>query len=383
MIDPEGQVIKSYVLKSQIGAGSFANIYRAYQPVIERDVAIKVIHPQFANNPDFVRRFEVEAQIVARLEHPHIVPLYDYWREPDGAFLVMRWLRGGSLRESLREHSLPQESIAKILDQVTAALATAHRNGIVHQDIKPDNLLMDTEGNAYLSDFGIARSFMENMGRSGGTRYGSPAYVSPETFLGKEITPQSDIYSLGIMLYEFLTGVLPYGAEDPNQIMEQHAVAPMPSVRTVNPELPKAFDEIIWKATAKHPEARYTSAPLIASEFRWIVSADKSQPNIQIPIDLPAGDAPPGDNNLRTVDLGLIPQPRNPFKGLRAFEEADMHDFFGRAALVKKLLAALDKVEDSGRFLAVVGPSGSGKSSVVKAGLIPALRQNAIKDSNN
>ena len=382
MIEPdEGQVIKNYVLKSRIGTGAFANIYRAHQRVIERDVAIKIIHPQFANNPDFVRRFEVEAQTVAWLEHPHIVPLYDYWREPNGAYLVMRWLRGGSLRERLQESPLPLESIARILDQITAALATAHRNGIVHQDIKPDNLLLDTEGNAYLSDFGIARPVVGSRDKTGKEiRYGSPAYASPETFMGEPITQQSDIYSLGIMLYEFLTGTLPFAAPNPTELMEQHVAAPMPSVRSVNASLSTAFDELIWKTTAKHPDARFTEAPLIAAEFRWIISSEQKQTALPSEAVVQSAMHPSG-GSLATVDLGLSPQPRNPFKGLRAFEEADMADFFGRDALISKLLKALDNSEKSGRFLAVVGPSGSGKSSVVKAGLIPALRRSALKNS--
>ena len=119
-------------------------------------MAVKVIRPALANDPEFIRRFEAEAQLVARLEHPHIVPLYDYWREPDGAFLVMRYLRGGSLREALADGPMPVERALGVVDQVGAALAAAHRQGVVHRDVKPANILLDEDGNAYLSDFGIA-----------------------------------------------------------------------------------------------------------------------------------------------------------------------------------------------------------------------------------
>src|SRR5581483_5415146 len=135
----------------------YGAVFRAYQPVIERDVAIKIILPQYANYPDFIRRFESEAQMVARLEHPHIVPLYDYWRAPDGAYLVMRWLRGGSLHAALQAGPLPGEALGRVLEQIGGALVAAHRRGIVHRDLKPANILLDEDGNAYLADFGIAK----------------------------------------------------------------------------------------------------------------------------------------------------------------------------------------------------------------------------------
>ena len=131
-------------------------VYRATQPQIGREVAIKAVAPELANHPDFVRRFEREAQIVAKLEHPHIVPLYDYWREPDAAYLVMRFLRGGSVEDLLRSGPLDPERASSILDQVAAALSAAHRQGIVHRDVKPGNVLLDEVGNAYLTDFGVA-----------------------------------------------------------------------------------------------------------------------------------------------------------------------------------------------------------------------------------
>lgn len=138
-----GGAIRGYVLREEIGRGSFGSVYRAYQPVIGRDVAIKVIRSRYANRPAFIRRFEVEAQLVARLEHPHIVPLYDYWREPDGAYLVMRWLRGGSLQDALRRGPWHPEPAARLVEQIAAALAAAHRRGVIHYDVKPGNILLD------------------------------------------------------------------------------------------------------------------------------------------------------------------------------------------------------------------------------------------------
>jgi serine/threonine protein kinase len=153
---PPAKAIRGYELRQLLGAGGFGVVYRAFQPAVDREVAIKVILPEFANRLDFIRRFELEAQLVARLEHPHIVPLYDYWREPDGAYLVMRFLRGGSLRDALRHGPLAPQAAERLLDHVAQALAVAHRQRVIHLDIKPENILLDEEGNHYLSDFGIA-----------------------------------------------------------------------------------------------------------------------------------------------------------------------------------------------------------------------------------
>ena len=148
--------MRGYDLHEQIGKGSYGTVYRASQISVGREVAIKVIQPQYANHPEFIRRFETEAQLVARLEHPHIVPLYDYWREPDGAYLVMRWLRAGNLQTRLAEGLLDLATAVTFVDQIAAALTAAHREGVVHRDIKPANILLDEDDNAYLSDFGIA-----------------------------------------------------------------------------------------------------------------------------------------------------------------------------------------------------------------------------------
>jgi serine/threonine protein kinase len=150
-----GTTIKGYQIREKIGEGGFARVYRAYQPALAREVAMKVILPQHANNPDFVRRFETEAQTVARLEHIHIVPLYDYWREPDNAFLVMRWIRGGSLAQAITGTPWELGRATRFFDQVADGLYAAHRGGVVHRDIKPDNMLLDEDGNAYLTDFAI------------------------------------------------------------------------------------------------------------------------------------------------------------------------------------------------------------------------------------
>src|SRR5690349_8056012 len=138
-----GQIIKGYELRESVGAGGFGEVYRAYQMAVNREVAIKVILPQYANQLEFIRRFEVEAQLVARLEHPHIVPLYDFWRDPEGAYLVMRWIRGGSVQQALEHGPLSLDLAIRLLDHIGAGLTVAHRQGVVHRDLKPANMLLD------------------------------------------------------------------------------------------------------------------------------------------------------------------------------------------------------------------------------------------------
>src|ERR671936_152356 len=203
-----GRSVRGYELREQVGGGDFGVVYRAYQPSVGREVAIKVIRPELVNQAAFVRRFEAEAQLVAQLEHPHVVSLYDYWRDPDGAYLVMRWLRGGSLRQALERGPWNLEPASRLLAQVGGALAYAPRQGVVHRDVKTANVLFAEEGNGYLSDFGIAARLAdpENPGRPVTS---SPAYVPPEELSGQAHTQRSDLYGVGLLTFELLTGQQP------------------------------------------------------------------------------------------------------------------------------------------------------------------------------
>ena len=378
----QGQLIKSYELQKLIGAGGFGEVYRAYQPQVRREVAIKAILPQFANQPDFIRRFEAEAHMVAQLEHPHIVPLYDYWREPDGAYLVMRWLRGGSLEDTLKGGPWSPEATAQLVDQIAAALMLAHQRGIIHRDLKPANILLDEGGNSYLTDFGIAKAVAAPPSASqtqAGVVLGSPAYMAPEAANDEPLTPQTDIYSLGVMLFEILTGQHPFPDTTPPMMLVKQLSEPLPPLQLASPDLSTALDEVIQRATAKNPVDRYADTSVLATDFRRALGLEQG----------PVTALPDESTPL------LVP---NPYKGLHAFQEGDAADFFGREALVERLLVHLMLNIPSKRqpsisqpfqsphlqnFLAVVGPSGSGKSSLVKAGLIPALRRNAIPGSKD
>jgi WD40 repeat protein/tRNA A-37 threonylcarbamoyl transferase component Bud32 len=382
--DLSGKTIRGYELHELIGVGGFGAVYRATQTVVGREVVIKIILPQYASQPEFIRRFEAEAKLVARLEHLHIVSLYDYWREPSGAYLVMRFLRGGSLRDSLRANGAwsPKAS-ARLVAQIGAALTIAHRNNVVHRDVKPANILLDEENNAYLTDFGIAVDLIKKGGAqaaqastaSGGVT-GSAGYISPEQINVKPATARSDIYSMGILMYELLTGIHPFhDAKSAIALFIKHSSEPVPPMEG----FPAIIEDVILKATAKDPEERYPDMLTLAKAFREaVIEADMPERAV--------GGMAVEDFDTSAFDLtstAKIGEVQNPYKGLRAFQEGDADDFHGREALIDRLLARMDEDHTFARFLAVVGPSGSGKSSVVKAGLLPALRRGMIEDSED
>jgi len=386
--DLSGRAIRGYQLYDRIGVGSHGAVYRALQPAIERDVAIKIILPKIANEPEFIRRFEREAQVVARLEHPHIVPLYDYWREPNAAYLIMRYLRGGSLEDKLKGGPLTDEMALALLEQICAGLHASHRAGVIHRDIKPANILLDKDDNAYLADFGIAKNIAEerqSIMTQGEVIIGSPAYISPEQILAEPIKPQTDIYSLGVILYEMLTGRKPFQGPTPVAFIQQHLNEPLPLLAWQNGEagsgetkagIPTAIDIVIGQATAKDPQTRYADILSFLADLRQAFTPG-SQTTDLLGVQ---SDSVTSPHVAALIDL---PELENPYKGLRPFYEADAADFFGRETLIQALLARMSEASDLSRFLAVIGPSGSGKSSVVRAGLLPALRRGGLPGSEN
>ena len=334
-----GRSVRGYELREQVGSGDFGVVYRAYQASVGREVAIRVIRPELVNQAPFVRGFEAEAQLVAQLEHPHVVALYDYWRDPEGAYLVMRWLRGGSLRQALERGPWNLAPASRLLAQVGNALAYAHRQGVAHRDVKPANILLDEEGNGYLSDFGIASRLadLENPARQ---LTSSPAYVPPEVLSGEKHAPRSDIYGLGLLTFELLTGQRP------------PMDGSLPSLHAVRPELPAELHDVIARATAVSPDERFESVDEFLAAFASAAGAG-------------------------SVAEAFTPA-ENPYKGLQAFGETDADNFYGRESLVAEFVAALG----AHRLVTVVGPSGIGKSSAVKAGLVPALRNGALPESD-
>lgn len=362
MEDLSGRIVRSYQITDRINIGGFGVVYRAFQSVVEREVALKVILPYYANETEFIRRFEVEAQTVARLEHPYIVPLYDFWRDPEGAFLVMRLMRGGSLRDVVAAGAQPLESSLAFVETITAALAMAHRQGIIHRDIKPENILLDEDGNAYLTDFGIAQRSDVDTGDLD-SMAGSVNYIPPEMIRGDRPLPASDVYSLGIMVFELLTGRLPFDAPVTPAMIMHHLNTPFPDIQEFAPHLPDTVNQILQRACAKDPDDRYQDIRDFTAALRDVT-----------------GDLESSVMFATTEIYKLID---NPYKGLRPFNEADAQDFFGREALVSRLIDRFNEDTHAANFLAVVGPSGSGKSSVVRAGLIPRMRYGEVADTFN
>ncbi|MDQ7026951.1 MAG: protein kinase [Anaerolineae bacterium] len=346
------QTIRGYELQEKLGEGGFGIVYRAYQPVVEREVAVKFILPEYANKPKFIQNFEAEAQLIARLEHPHIVPLYDFWRDPDGAYLVMRYLRGGSLRHVLQQQQgLEPRKILQVMEHVIASLNVAHRHEVVHRDIKPDNILLDEDGNAYLTDFGIAKAAGQPSTHQNFS--GTLAYVSPEQLLGEKPAIAMDVYSLGIMLFEIVTGKHPFPNSDTIAMIYHHTYDMPPEVQTINPSAATGFDVIVQRAAAKNAAHRYPDVGELLRDIQTLVTGKAAHSGI-----------------ISVIASNIS----NPYKGLRAFQEADAADFFGREALINALRERLQEQH----FVAVVGPSGSGKSSVVRAGLIPRIRMGTL-----
>lgn len=250
-----------------------AVVFRAYDPRFRREVAIKVLPPGFARNHNLYQRFEREAQVAAALEHPHIVPVYDYGVEEGQPYLVMRYMPGGTLAERLQQGPLSLTEATRIVGQIAAALEVAHQRGVIHRDLKPANILFDQFNQAYLSDFGIAKLADTSGLTQTGIAIGTPAYMSAEQAAGeRDIDGRSDIYSLGTVFFEMLTGRVPYEAQTSGQVIAMHVSAPIPRIAETRPDMPAACQAVIEKALAKRPQDRYSQATELAAAVSELAS---------------------------------------------------------------------------------------------------------------
>jgi serine/threonine protein kinase len=258
-----------YIIKGELGRGGMATVFHAYDPRFERDVAIKVLPREFLHDPQFRVRFEREAKTIALIEHPAIVPVYDFGEEEGQPYIVMRYMSGGSLADRMAKGSLPVNEAINMINRLAPALDAAHSKGIVHRDLKPGNILYDQYGNSFLSDFGIARFHQSSIATlTGGAILGTPAYMSPEQVQGEfDIDGRSDIYSLGVILYQVLTGKVPYHADTAARVMMMHILEPVPQITTVLNSLPASFDDVIRKAMAKDPKDRFTNTLEMANSI--------------------------------------------------------------------------------------------------------------------
>jgi beta-lactam-binding protein with PASTA domain/tRNA A-37 threonylcarbamoyl transferase component Bud32 len=263
-----GRLIEDrYQVRSRIARGGMATVYLATDLRLERRVAIKIMHGHLADDASFKERFIQEARSAARLAHPNVVNVFDQGQDDDSAYLVMEYLPGITLRELLQDHKvLTSEQAMDILEAVLAGLAAAHRAGIVHRDLKPENVLLADDGRIKIGDFGLARAATANTA-TGAALLGTIAYLSPELVTRGVADTRSDIYALGIMLYEMLTGEQPYKGEQPMQIAYQHANDTVPTPSTANPSVPAELDELVLWATARDPEQRPRDARALLDQL--------------------------------------------------------------------------------------------------------------------
>ena len=321
--------VPGFELRSLIGVGELGEVHRAYQPSVGREVAVRIFETGMVEHPQFVRRFESASQRITRVEHPTVVPLLDYWREPNRAVMVSRLMTGGHLAERIPDGGFPPADALAIFETVAAGVASAHRHGVVHGRLRPENILFDDEGNAYVADLGVDEIC------AGVITFATTAYDAPERLGGILATPAADIYSLGVLLQQLLSGTPP----------------------PLDRPLPTGHDRVagvIARAIDADPSARPETVDDLVVQLRQALA-------VAVAID------------------PTFAATRNPYRGLEAFEQADAVDFFGRENAVAEMVGVLE----TEHFLVVVGPSGIGKSSVVKAGLIPALRRGAVTGSES
>ena len=264
-----------YTRARPLGSGGMAEVYLAHDEVLDRDVALKVLKDKYAGDEEFVRLFRREARSAARLNHPNIVSVYDQGRSEDGTYYIaMEYVPGGTLKDRiLGEGALDPDTATEFAFQIAQALGHAHEHGVIHRDIKSRNILLTQAGYAKVADFGIARAATATTTSSRPDPIlGTPGYISPEQALGKPVGPRSDLYSLGVVLYEMLTGTLPYGGEGPASMVFQHVHGPLRSPREAKPDIPEPLNALTTKLLAKAPEDRHASAAELADDLERVRS---------------------------------------------------------------------------------------------------------------
>ncbi|MCY4537897.1 MAG: protein kinase [Chloroflexi bacterium] len=258
----KGDDFAGYEIKTRIGSGGMATVYQAYHDRLDRHVAIKVLHESFVRDDTFLERFEREARIIARLEHPQIVPIYDYAEFDGQPYIVMKYIKGGTLKRLAIKEGIALDDMVRMMSMLADGLTYAHETGVLHRDIKPSNILIDERNLPYISDFGLARiAQFGDSTISHDMMLGTPFYISPEQARGeRDLTPATDVYAFAVILYELLTGQVPFGGDTAYAIVHEQIYTPPTPPSQINTELTPALDDVLLKALAKEPSQRYQTA---------------------------------------------------------------------------------------------------------------------------
>jgi serine/threonine protein kinase, bacterial len=290
-----------YRVEARIATGGMSTVYRGLDVRLDRPVALKVMDARYAGDREFLTRFQREARAIARLKSPGLVAIYDQGNDTAHPFLVMELVTGGTLRELLRERGpMPPHAVVAVLAPVLSGLGAAHRAGLVHRDVKPENVLISVDGEVKLADFGLVRATTEAGITSTSVILGTAAYLSPEQVLGEETGPRSDVYAVGIMAFELLTGTTPFKGDSAIVIAHQHLDRDVPPPGSLIDGVPPEFDDFIARATAREPEARFSDAGAMGAELGAIAEE----------LGLPQFQVPAPRNSARQITDSRPPVPR-------------------------------------------------------------------------